>query len=293
MSSIGYAVDEALASVRRAGRSAAMSIGTIAIAFLTLGGFLLVSINLQALVDQWAAAAEISVYLRDDIPSEARSALLDELSRHSAVEAVEYVSKKDALDRFTRDFPELADIAVSTGNPFPPSIEIQLRTDVDAASTAEAIAAQIAAREGVLDVQYDQQWLERLLVVIRTVRIAGLIVAGVLVLGAAFTVAAVVRLSLQARSDELEIMRLVGAPYSFIRGPAVAEGALLGAIGAIVALATLAVGASVAGSQMAEAAAEWGSTGTLRFLGIGDALFLIAAGGLVGGLAGLVASRAA
>jgi cell division transport system permease protein len=293
MSSIGYAVGEALASVRRAGRSAAMSIGTIAIAFLTLGGFLLVSINLQALVDQWAAAAEISVYLRDDIPPDARSALLDELSRHGAVEAIEYVSKKDALDRFTRDFPELADVAVSTGNPFPPSIEIQLRTDVDAASTAEAIAAQIATREGVLDVQYDQQWLERLLIVIRTVRIAGLIVAGVLVLGAAFTVAAVVRLSLQARSDELEIMRLVGAPYSFIRGPAVAEGALLGAIGAIVALALLAVGASVAGSHIAAAAAEWGSTGTLRFLGIGDAVLLVVAGGLVGGLAGLVASRAA
>jgi cell division transport system permease protein len=270
-----------------------MSIGTIAIAFLTLGGFLLVSINLQALVDQWAAAAEISVYLRDDIPPDARSALLDELSRHGAVEAIEYVSKKDALDRFTRDFPELADVAVSTGNPFPPSIEIQLRTDVDAASTAEAIAAQIATREGVLDVQYDQQWLERLLIVIRTVRIAGLIVAGVLVLGAAFTVAAVVRLSLQARSDELEIMRLVGAPYSFIRGPAVAEGALLGAIGAIVALALLAVGASVAGSHIAAAAAEWGSTGTLRFLGIGDAVLLVVAGGLVGGLAGLVASRAA
>lgn len=293
MSSIGYAVDEALASVRRAGRSAAMSIGTIAIAFLTLGGFLLVSINLQALVDQWAAAAEISVYLRDDIPADARSALVDELSRLGAVETVEYVSKKDALDRFTRDFPELADVAVSTGNPFPPSIEIQLRTDVDAASSVEAIATQIATREGVLDVQYDQQWLERLLVVIRTVRIAGLIVVGVLVLGAAFTVAAVVRLSLQARSDELEIMRLVGAPYSFIRGPAVAEGALLGAIGAIVALALLAVGASVAGSQIASVAAEWGSTATLRFLGIGDALLLVAAGGLVGGLAGLVASRAA
>lgn len=293
MSSIGYAVDEALASVRRAGRSAAMSIGTIAIAFLTLGGFLLVSINLQALVDQWAAAAEISVYLRDDIPADARSALVDELSRLGAVETVEYVSKKDALDRFTRDFPELADVAVSTGNPFPPSIEIQLRTDVDAASAVEAIATQIATREGVLDVQYDQQWLERLLVVIRTVRIAGLIVVGVLVLGAAFTVAAVVRLSLQARSDELEIMRLVGAPYSFIRGPAVAEGALLGAIGAIVALALLAVGASVTGSQIASVAAEWGSTATLRFLGIGDALLLVAAGGLVGGLAGLVASRAA
>ena len=55
-------------------------------------------------------------------------------------------------------------------------------------------------------------------------------------LGAAFTVAAVVRLSLYARRDELEIMQLVGAPFSYIRGPAIVEGLLLGGIGAAVAL---------------------------------------------------------
>ena len=47
-------------------------------------------------------------------------------------------------------------------------------------------------------------------------------------LGAAFTVAAVVRLSLYARRDELEIMQLVGAPFSYIRGPSIVEGLLLG-----------------------------------------------------------------
>ena len=41
-----------------------MSIGTIAIAFLTLGGFLLIAVNLQRVVERWASAAEMSVYLR-------------------------------------------------------------------------------------------------------------------------------------------------------------------------------------------------------------------------------------
>ena len=51
-------------------------------------------------------------------------------------------------------------------------------------------------------------------------------------LGAAFTVGAVVRLSLDARRDELDIMQLVGAPFAFIRGPFVVEGLLLGGMGA-------------------------------------------------------------
>ena len=47
-------------------------------------------------------------------------------------------------------------------------------------------------------------------------------------LGAALTVAAVVRLSLYARRDEIEIMQLVGAPSAYIRGPFVIEGLLPG-----------------------------------------------------------------
>ena len=56
-------------------------------------------------------------------------------------------------------------------------------------------------------------------------------------LAAAVTVAAVVRLGLHARRDEIEIMELVGAPLAFIRGPFVAEGFLQGGIGALLALA--------------------------------------------------------
>ncbi len=59
--------------------------------------------------------------------------------------------------------------------------------------------------------QFDRRWLERVLSLIAGVRVAGLAVTVVLLLGAAFTVTAVVRLSLHARRDELDIMQLVGA----------------------------------------------------------------------------------
>ena len=58
-------------------------------------------------------------------------------------------------------------------------------------------------------------------------------------LAAAVTVASVVRLGLQARHDEIEIMQLVGSPISFIRGPFIAEGVLQGGLGALIALAVL------------------------------------------------------
>lgn len=291
MKAIGYAFAEALVSLRRSGRTAAISIGTIAIAFLTLGGFLLVSANLRSLVEQWASSAELSVYLRDDVDDAWRQALVDELSAHAAVAGAEYVSKAAALDRFRGDFPELADVADSANNPFPSSIEVRLHTDPASSGAADAMAAGLTEREGVVDVRYDREWLSRLMAIIASIRLVGATAAAVLILGAAFTVAAVVRLSLQARREEVDIMQLVGAPFSFIRGPSIAEGTILGGLGALLSLLTLWALFAATREQLTAAVAEWGNVEALRFLAFPEALLLVGSGLAVGGLAGLVASR--
>ena len=98
--------------LRRSGRSAVMSIGTITVAFITLGGFLLLSVNVQRVVDRWRDAAELSVYLQDAI-ARGHPAPISSKSCGSmrAVAGVEYVSKPQALERFRGDFPELTDVA--------------------------------------------------------------------------------------------------------------------------------------------------------------------------------------
>ncbi len=292
MKALSYACAEAVVSLRRSGRSAAISIGTIAIAFLTLGGFLLVSANLQSLVERWASSAELSVYLRDDVDEATRQALLDELSSHTAVAGVEYVSKDAALERFRRDFPELVDVAESGDNPFPPSIEVRLRTDPASSGAADAMAAGLTDRDGVVDVRYDREWLARLLAIVTSIRLAGATAAAVLLLGAAFTVAAVVRLSLHARREEVDIMQLVGAPFAFIRGPSIAEGTILGGTGAVLSLVVLWALFAATREQLTATLAEWGNVGALGFLAFADASMIVATGLVIGGLAGLVASRA-
>ena len=294
MSGLGYAFKQAWISIRRSGRSALMSIGTITIAFITLGGFLLISVNVQRIVDRWKEAAELSVYLQDAIDEETRSRLDQVLKEHPAVSGVEYVSKPQALERFRGDFPELTDVAGSLSeNPFPAAFEVRLRQGTAAADAAEALAEELKGRPGVADVRYDRRWLSRLISIVAMARVAGLVVAGVLMVGAAFTVAAVVRLSLHARRDEIEIMQLVGAPFSFIRGPFVAEGFLLGGLGAVLAFAALWTGHSLLlgwlGADMAGAIGE----GTARFLGLREISILLFGGLGVGAASGAVASRAA
>lgn len=293
MSVVGYAFEEALASLRRSGRSALMSIGTIAIAFATLGGFLLLSVNLQSVLNRWLEAAEMSVYLQDGASDDERAAVEAFVRMQPEVAAVEFVSRERALERFRSDFPELHDVADGVGeNPFPAALEVRLKPSLAGETSAERLAQQVAGRAGVADVRYDRRWLTRLVGMVTSARIAGALVASVLMLGAAFTVGAVVRLSLYARRDELEIMQLVGAPFGYIRGPFVMEGLLLGVVGAVVALALLAalhatlvrtVGADVAGATGLQ---------YVQFLGAREIATMLLGGLVVGALSGTVASRA-
>ena len=168
-----------------------------------------------------------------------------------------------------------------------------MRPGTAAADAAEALAEELKGRPGVADVRYDRRWLSRLMSIITTARIAGLVVAGVLMVGAAFTVAAVVRLSLHARREEIEIMQLVGAPFSFIRGPFVAEGVVLGGLGAAIAFVALWIGHSLLLRWLGPDIAGALGGGTIQFLGLRETAILLFGGLGVGGASGAVASRAA
>lgn len=293
MTVVSYSFDEGWMSVRRAGKSAVISIGTIAIAFVTLGAFLLMSVNVQRALDRWLEAAELSVYLQDAITDDTRAALETYLRAQPAVLAVEFISKDHALERFQKDFPELTDVTVSlSDNPFPAALEVRLQTGESAAVLADELARDVASREGVADVRYDRQWLARLLAIVTGARVAGGVAAAVLMLGAAFTVASVVRLSLHARRDELEIMQLVGAPMGYIRGPSIVEGLLLGGIGAAVALAAVALLFSMVGRWLGPDLAGVIGGGQLSFLGVREGALLLLGGLAVGAAAGALASRA-
>lgn len=293
MTVVGYAFEEAWVSLRRSGRSALVSIGTIAIAFVTLGGFLLVSVNVQDLLDEWLRAAEMSIYLHETATDADRSALEQFLTTQPTVAAVEYVPKERALERFRTDFPELRDVTTGLGqNPFPSAFEVRLRTENGGDAAADALSKVVAGKAGVGDVRYDRRWLSRLVGIVTTARVAAALVAAILMLGAAFTVAAVVRLSLYARRDELEIMQLVGAPFTYIRGPAIVEGLLLGGIGALVALVTISILYSMVTRSLGTDLAGLIGLGQLRFLGPVEIVLMLVGGVGVGALAGTVAARA-
>jgi len=118
----------------------------------------------------------------------------------------------------------------------------------------------------------------------------GLVLAAVLTIAAALTVANVVRLALYARRDEIEIMQLVGAPQAYIRGPFVMEGVLQGGAGALVALAALATAFFLLRAQYLIPLATAVNLTSIHFLSAGMCVLVLAGGMAVGCLGGLAAA---
>jgi cell division transport system permease protein len=292
MQVLAYCLKEAAGSLWRQRGSTLLSVLTIAVALLVLGAFLLVTTNVDRVVSRWSAAAEFSVYLQDDITENQRVAINLILADSPLVSSRESVSKAEAMERFRRDFPELAAGAGALDdNPLPASIEVRLKPEGGGAAAVEGLAVSLRAVPGVADVRFDRAWLERLGAVVRGVRWAGWALGCVMMVASVLTVATIVRLSLHARKDEVGIMQLMGAPLGILRGPLVAEGLLHGSAGAVVALALLYGGYAAVVARYAPALAGFVDPALLGFLPWTMSAALLAGGTIVGGAGGLVATR--
>jgi cell division transport system permease protein len=287
-----YALDEALASLWRGRHSGLLSTATIALALFVLGAFLLVTTNLERLGAEWSRAAELSVYLTDDVTPAQRQAIETVLTPGSLIASRDYLSKIDALAQFKQTFGDLASTIDGLGdNPLPASIEVRLQPGAAVAASVEALSATVRSMPGVADVRFDRQWLNRLLAAIAVIRVVGIALASVLTFAAALTVANVVRLGLHARRDELDIMNLVGAPQAYIRGPFVMEGVLQGGIGSMIALVVLGAAFFALRARYLTPLASALSLSSVRFLPIGLCLWVVVGGMAVGCVGGLVAAR--
>jgi cell division transport system permease protein len=293
MRALQYFFSEAAESLWRSRRAAVLSMLTIAAGLFVLGFFLMVHANLQRIIGRWSDAAELAVYLRDDAQPEQIATVNELLTRSGLASSVTLVSKDEAKKEFARDFPDLAAATASLErNPFPASFAVRLNASAQSAPGAvENLITTIGAAGGIADVRYDRTWIARLNSTIQVIRGVGLAIVLLLAVASALTVANVVRLTAMARSNEIEIMQLVGAPFAYIRGPFIAEGLLQGGIGALVAifvlLAAFAAIRARFGTLMADAV---GLTG-VAFVPTEILLLLVVGGMALGCIGGFIVAR--
>jgi cell division transport system permease protein len=240
---LAYFFQEALTSLWRSRLINALSVGTIAVSLFVLGAFLTLASNLNDVVTRWTEKVQVTFYLQDDVEAFVRDSLVNRLKEEPAVESLVPVSREEALARFRTLFRDLRTLPDDLGeNPFPASLEVTLRAGHQYPEEVTRLVQAYEKAPGVEEVQYDLLWIQRLSTAVRLVRGVGLFLGGILVLAGVFTISNVIRLTLYARQDELDIMRLVGATQAYVRGPFVVEGMIQGGLGGLLAVALLWLG---------------------------------------------------
>jgi len=235
-----YFFREALRRIWVSKRSSFVAVAMIAISLLIVGAFLLISENLGRAVVIAQGKSRVEVYLAVDATPAQISAVDRYLAAHRDFARRRFVSRDEALRRFSSYFTNLNQVVGQLdGNPFPPSFECDIAPQIVQSAAFAQQVRELRAIGGVDDVQFDWEWVRRLKRLVNIVNAVGLVAGGILALAAAFTIANVIRLTMMLYREEIEIMRLVGATERIIRGPFLIEGLLQGIFGAILALILL------------------------------------------------------
>jgi cell division transport system permease protein len=225
------------------------AIGTVAITIVLLGLFLFVRAAVADAGRQFLDQISVSAYLRADATPAQADAISHFLAQDPRVASVQFVPKKQALAELRQRTQGTIDTALLTENPLPDKFRIKARVTED----VPAIADSVRRLSGVENVVYGQKLVARMLQLGAVLRRVGIAVIVVFFAVAGIIISNTIRLTVFARRREIAIMQLVGATSTYIRLPFICEGLLDGFIGALFAVALLAIARATLWPRLLEA----------------------------------------
>jgi cell division transport system permease protein len=235
-----YMIKQGLKGLWRNRLMGFVSAFSITCVLVILGIVFMIILNVNNLAESAKSQFDsIQLYLKDGMNQSQIVQIGDEIKKIKGIKNVYFVSKKQALDKMKKDWGEngyLLDGLES--NPLPNSYIIRL----EAIEQAEPIVKQLRGIDGLEEIKYYKDVMDRLLRITRFVRMVGTIVIAILIVISMFVVINTIKLTVIARHKEINIMKYVGATNWFIRWPFVVEGVVLGLIGAFIALGFLGFG---------------------------------------------------
>jgi cell division transport system permease protein len=240
MRTVFYLLREAWANIWTNRTTTMVAILTTAFTLACVGIFLLLYVNLRAAAGWLQEDIKIMVYLDDQAATTTIKQIEQQLQGDRAVAARQFISKEQALGEFKAQFPSESHLLEGLGqNPLPASFVVTLSPPFRSPDAVKRWSERVGRLAGVAKVDYNQDWIDALSMVIRSIEVVAIGIGLVLSAAAVTIIANTIRLTLFARRDEIAILRLIGATKAFIRIPYLLEGAVLGGLGSAVSLSML------------------------------------------------------
>ena len=208
------------------------SVFAITAMLLILGLFFVVIINLNMVTDSIKDEYNnIQVFLKDSVKEKTAGEMMVDIQSWDNVDTVTYRTKDEAMEILKKRWGKNAYLLDNiTDNPLPNSI-IVTTTDL---AEADSVASKLSALEGVEDITYYKNTVDKLVRFSHAMQIAALVIMAFLIIVSIVVVSNTIKLTVMNRSEEIIIMKYVGATNWYIRGPFMLEGIIIGAFSAFV-----------------------------------------------------------
>lgn len=218
---------ETVLDIGRTGIGNLVIITTMAAILTIFGAFFRSAISISAFAHELGNVLELSVYLKDNTdPNVVKNRIKD----FEHVENVTIVPKSVSWVNLKREM-DLPDIE----NPLPDTLHVK----IDKPENIEQVFKDVKVLQSVEDVSYAQELakkIEALNHIVNLITVFVVIIMGILTIT---IINNTIQLVIQARKDEIEIMRLMGVSNWYIRFPLIMQGAFYGFTGTIIALLPL------------------------------------------------------
>jgi len=231
---ITHSLKEGLTGIWRNRIMALASVASVTAALLILGVVMILVLNINNIgMTSKEQFREIVVDLRKDLSMDQMEEIGDNISELEGVETVNFQTNEQALTIMKMDWADEAYLLEGfSENPLPNSYTIVL-TDIE---HTEKVVSKLISIEGIDDIRYYKDIVEKLIKITITIRNVGVILMVVLVLISIFIIFNTIKLTVFARQTEISIMKYVGATNGFIRGPFIVEGIILGFVGSVISI---------------------------------------------------------
>ena len=231
-SGITYFISEGFSNVFKNKKGTMTSLVTMICAMFMFGAAFSIGQNVNYIMKQVQQEQGIEVFILNDATDEEVNILGENIKSLDGVSTATFKSKQEALDSVKESFKEYPEAISGYENDyiFPASYVVKL-TDL---SKAEEVENAISEMNSVKDIRSSNDTINTLLKIANGIRIAIAVVFAGLLIIAITIISNTIKLSVHNRRKEISIMKYVGATNSFIRGPFLVEGIIIGVIAACI-----------------------------------------------------------
>ncbi|MRI32512.1 cell division protein [Endozoicomonas sp. OPT23] len=260
----------------------------IGVAFALPALLYLMVINLQVLGNGWEGQPRISLYLETGLSDKQIRAIRNQARDDQDITNFTFISPGEGLKEF-QEKAQLSSVFDALGfNPLPPVLELEPRSSFPVDKLGELLQ-RYKVKKGVAEARLDREWVERLAAITGLVEQFALLLSGLLAVMVVLTIGNTVRLSVESRRAEIQVIKLVGGTDGFVALPFLYMGVWYGLGGAFLALLTVWLIQAGVMSGVLELTSLYGSSFEVQGPDSTLVLSLLAAGWLLG-FAGALAS---